>query len=101
MGANRRYGAQIEARQDARLAASPVGPLTLPLQAYGSREIEWTQARPPVWIWVHFPDGRPAERRKGYVKGHNNLVCIVWVDGPGGGWEITVWRNAVSHRTVD
>lgn len=98
MGANRRYAAQIDERQDARLAASPAGPQTLPEQAYGTRPIDWSGARPPVWVWVHFPDMQPAQRRKGYVKGHNDRVCVVWIDGPGGGWEIVVWRNAVTHR---
>ena len=100
MTKNVRYAAQIDQMQDARLAASPLGPLTLPLQAYGPRPIDWSGARPPVWVWVHFPDMQPAERRKGYVKGANDRVAVVWVDGPGGGWEITVWRNAVTHRAV-
>lgn len=100
MGTNRRYADQIDERNRERLLNAPPSPMTLPMQAFGPREIEWTQARPPVWVWVQFPD-RPAERRKGYVKGHNDRVCVVWVDGLGGGWEIVVWRNAVSHRSVD
>jgi len=69
----------------------------LPMQAYGPRPLEWTTARPPVWVWVQFPH-EMAQRRRGYVKGHNDRVCVVWVEGPGGGWEITVWRQAVTHR---
>jgi len=73
-------------------------PVTLPQQAYGRRPIEWTLSRPPVWVWVQWRD-RAAERVPGYVKGHNDRVCVVAVDGAGGGWEIVVWRAAVSHRT--
>jgi hypothetical protein len=95
---NVRYERQIDERQLGRIEQMQPGPLTLPMQAYGPRPVEWTQARTPVWVWVHFPDGRPAERRQGYVKGSNDRIVVAWVDGPGGGWEITVWRNAVTHR---
>jgi hypothetical protein len=100
VGTNRRYGDKLQAQSLERMQERPAGPVELPLQAHGPRPIEWTHARTPVWVWCQFPD-RPAERVRGYVKGSNDRVCIVHVEGPGGGWERTVWRNAVTHRRDD
>jgi hypothetical protein len=99
VGTNRRYADKIDARIAERTVGHGDSPVTLPQQAYGPRPIEWTQARPPVWVWVQWRD-RAAERVRGYVKGHNDRVCIVAIEGPGGGWEIVVWRPAVSHRST-
>jgi hypothetical protein len=97
VGTNRRYAEKLHVDSIARMLQRLPGPLELPVQAYGPNPIEWHHGRIPVWVWCSFPD-RPAERLPGYVKGQNDRIVVVWVDGPGGGWERAVWRNAVTHR---
>ncbi|MFG6401480.1 hypothetical protein [Microbacterium sp. P04] len=96
MGSNKRYADQIDARSADRIGVTGPAPATLPPDAFGPRPIEWSGAQTSVWLWVQWHD-RVAERRKGYVKGSNDRVCVAWVDGPGGGWEIVVWRQGVTH----
>ena len=98
MTTNRRYAGVLDERLRERLETRVHAPATLPAEAYGSQPIQWTNGRPPVWVWIQWHD-LPAQRVRGYVKGFTDRVCIVWVDGPGGGWEIVVWRNAVTHRS--
>jgi hypothetical protein len=97
VGTNRRYGERIDEATLARQAARPPAPATLPPEAWGAQPIDWNQARTPVWVWAQWHD-RAAVKMPAYVKGHNDRVCCVMVEGPGGGWEIVVWRAAVTHR---
>lgn len=79
-------------------AAGSVAPVTLPMQAYGPREVEWFPPR-PVWAWVQWPN-RPATRVPCVAVGANDRVVILEVPCDGGHWQPVVWRNAVTVRAV-
>ena len=75
-----------------------VGPITLPMQAYGPVSITWVSSnRPLVWAWVQWPSG-PATREAAVVAGHNDRVVGVEFQTPTGTCQVTVWRNAVRQR---
>lgn len=80
-------------------AAASVAPVTLPMQAYGPRDVEWFDAPRPVWAWVSWPD-RPTERVACVAVGANDRVVMLEVPCDGGHWAPVVWRNAVTVRTV-
>ena len=100
MGHNRRYEAQYDALNDARIAAAPRGPCTLPADAYGPEPIQWVKSgpRPAVWAWITWPD-RAAERTAAWATGWNDRVVIIEWDGIGGTRSNVVWRNAVTRRS--
>lgn len=99
MTTNRRYGFRLDERTIKRMRDQEPCPVTLPAQAYGPQPLEWTQARPPVWVWVQWT-GKPAERRHGYVKGYNDRICVVWVDGDGGGREMAQCGHSAKLRKL-
>lgn len=99
MGQNRRYAAQVEALQDARIAALEPGPITLPLQAYGG-PVEWhLDDMRPVWVWLSYRH-KPAERVAAMAEGWTDRVVLINLMGEGGTRTVTVWRSAVSVRRV-
>lgn len=103
MGLNRRYEAQIDARQEQSIhERRGATPYTLPLDAYGPHEIEW--AKPPfqpVWAWIYWVGGEtPATRIPAFAKGWNDRVVVVAWSAPGGERDTIVWRNAVTKRST-
>lgn len=94
---NRRYEAYYDALNDARIAAAPLPPCSLPRQAYGPQEIVWAREPVPVWAWIIWPD-RPAEKLPCTATGWNDRVVFVQWYSQRGQVQATVWRNAVTHR---
>lgn len=80
-----------------RVAAS-IAPVTLPIQAWGPQEVTWLKERPPVWVWISWPN-QVAERLPGFVLAMNDRVVIVEVKPDiWSRWQPVVWRNAVTRR---
>lgn len=76
-----------------------VPPITLPMQAFGQKPVEWYRDKRPVWAWVQWPD-RAAERVEAWAMGANDRVVVLEVPCDGGHWQPVVWRNAVTVRRM-
>ena len=97
MTKNRRYEAHYDALNDRRMAAAPVSPCSLPMQAYGPQKVTWVPKPLPVWAWIIWPD-RPAEKLPCFAAGWNDRVVFVQWYSDRGQLQATVWRNSVTHR---
>ncbi|MDN8548683.1 hypothetical protein PUW81_006130 [Microbacterium sp. NM3R9] len=101
MGTNKRYADAIDRRSAEHLQRTlmRIPPCTIPMQAYGPRELEWPTDWPTVWAWISWPH-KPAERVAAVARGWNDRVVVVFWTSEAGELNTVVWRNAVTRRAA-